>query len=184
MNKNLIELCNFTKYLAKKGLISGSEGNLSIRDKYGFWITPSGRIKELLKPADFCFINWKGEVIKGNPSIEWGMHYKIYLKNHSVNAIVHTHPLYTLLLDFSGFKFKEFEFPEAEFILKEIAVMPYFQPGSEALWEFSSNLARSYKIIILSKHGAITCGKTLEEAVNLSLILEKISQLEYFKNRR
>ena len=84
----------------------------------------------------------------------------------------------------AGFKFKEFEFPEAEFILKEIAVMPYFQPGSEALWEFSSNLARSYKVIILSKHGAITCGKTLEEAVNLSLILEKISQLEYFKNRR
>jgi len=107
------------------------------------------------------------------------MHLKIYKKNPEINAIVHTHPLYTLLLSEKGFDFKKFSLKEGEIILKEVAVMPYFDPGSEALWEFASNLARCYKVIVLKGHGLVTLGKNLEEAVILTLITEKLSRFEF-----
>ncbi|PMP66519.1 MAG: class II aldolase [Thermodesulfobacterium geofontis] len=179
--KKLKELCFFAKYLSKKGLISGSEGNLSIREKEGLWITPSGKIKEILTPEDLCFINWEGNFITAQPSSEWGMHYKIYLKNPSANAIVHTHPLFTLVLDFCNFDFKKFSHFEGEILLGEIKVIPYLKPGSLELWESVSELAKDSKAIVLSKHGVVTWGKSLEEAVNLTLILEKMCKIEYLK---
>ncbi len=175
------ELCYFAKYLSEKGLITGSEGNLSVRDKEGFWITPSGRIKELLKPEELCFINWKGEFITGNPSSEWGMHYRIYLKNPSAKAIVHTHPLFVLALNFCGFDFKNFSHFEGKYLLGEIKVAPYLKPGSLELWEEVSELAKASRVIILSNHGAVSWGETLESAVNLTLILEKLCKIEYLK---
>lgn len=179
--KKLKELKFFVKYLSEKGLILGSEGNISVKDKNGFWITPSGKIKEILPLQDFCFIDWKGQVIKGNPSSEWGMHYKTYLKNSLVQAIVHTHPTYVLLLNFYGFDFKSFSHFEAKYLLGEIKILPYFEPGSVELWEHVSDSAKDSKVIILSNHGLLTWGESLEEAVNFSLILEKLCKIEYLK---
>ncbi len=175
------ELLKFTTYLAEKGLISGSEGNLSVRTKNGFWITPSGRIKELIAEKDLCFVNDRGEFLKGKPSSEWGMHLLIYKKNSWARAVVHTHPTYALSLDALGFSFREFSLKEAELLLGDIGVLSYFEPGSPALWEFASNLARSYRVIFLKGHGLITLGATLEEAVNLTLIFEKICKIEWLK---
>lgn len=180
-NSSLKELCFFTKYLAQKGLISGSEGNVSIRTEQGFWITPSGKIKEILEPKDLIFIFWDKKFTKEKPSIEWGLHYKIYLKNPSISAIVHTHPPYLLLLEATGFDFKNFFLPEALFLLKEIQKVPYLEPGSESLWEYASEVAKISKIILLSQHGLLTLGQNLEEAVNLTLVLEKLSFLEFLK---
>jgi L-fuculose-phosphate aldolase len=177
--ESLKELCFYTKYLAEKGLITGSEGNLSIREEHGFWITPSGKIKELLQPKDLCFVNWKGEFIKGKPSSEWGMHYQIYLKNPLAKAIVHTHPAYVLALNLAGFDFKKFRLKEAEIILGELKVIPFFPPGSEELWKCASEAALKSKVVVLSEHGALTWGENLESAVNLTLILEKLCKIEY-----
>jgi len=175
------ELCFFTKYLSEKGLISGSEGNVSVRDKEGFWITPSGKIKEILKPEDLSFVDWNGQFIKGKPSSEWGMHYRIYLSNSLAQAIVHTHPVFTLVLNYCGFDFKSFSHFEGEYLLRGIKVLPYLEPGSSELWEFASDLAKNSRVIILSNHGALTWGESLEEAVNLTLILEKLCKIEYLK---
>jgi len=175
----LKKLCFFARYLSEKELIIGSEGNISIRDKEGFWITPSNKIKELLDPKDISFVNWKGIFIKGNPSSEWGMHWKIYLKNPSAQSIIHTHPIYVLLLDFLGFDFDSFVLSEAKLILNKVKVLPYLRPGSEELWDRVADFCESYKVIILSKHGVVSWGKNLEEAANLTLILEKICKIEY-----
>lgn len=180
-DSSLKDLCFFTRYLAQKGLISGSEGNLSIKSKEGFWITPSGKIKEFLNPKDFVFVFWDKSWSIGKPSSEWGMHYKIYIKNPSALAIVHTHPPYTLLLDLLGFDFKSFSLPEASLILKEIQKISYLEPGSESLWERTSEIAKYCQVIVLSQHGLLTLGKNLEEAINLTLILEKLSFLEFLK---
>jgi len=175
------ELVKFTRYLAEKELISGSEGNLSVRTENGFWITPSGKIKELITEKELCFVNNKGEFLKGRPSSEWGMHFLIYRKNPHVKAVVHTHPTYALSLDAMGFSFRDFSLKEAKLLLGEVGVLSYFEPGSPALWEFASNLAKSYRVIFLKGHGLLTMGSSLEEAVNLTLIFEKLCKVEWLK---
>ncbi|BAU23614.1 hypothetical protein THC_1245 [Caldimicrobium thiodismutans] len=177
------ELLFWTKYLSEKGLISGSEGNLSVRADEGFFITPSGKIKETLSPKDLSYINHKGECLWGCPSSEWGLHYKIYSKNLRAKAVVHTHPLYVLTLEALGFNFKEFYHFEAKLILKHLSMLPPFPAGSPKLWEFASNLCMNNRIVILCRHGLLTWGESLEEAVNYTLILEKLCHLEYLIRR-
>ena len=179
--KKLERLCYFANYLSKKGLIIGSEGNLSIRDKEGFWITPSGKIKENLKPEEIAFINWNGKFLKGSPSSEWGMHLEIYRKNPSACAVVHSHPVYVLVLNLSGFPFKNFSLFEAQFFLKEIKIIPPLPPGSFELCNKVSEESMNSNVLILSNHGLVVWGEDLETAVNLSIIFEKLCKIEYLK---
>ncbi|MCS7199983.1 MAG: class II aldolase/adducin family protein [Caldimicrobium sp.] len=179
MRDNREELIFWTKYLAQKNLISGSEGNLSLRVERGFFITPSGRIKETLCKRDLAFYSWEEGFISGKPSSEWGLHAKIYQKNPQAMAIVHTHPPYVLILDKLGFSFRDFFHPEAQLLLDKIVKLPFFPPGSPKLWDFASNLCINNSLVILSKHGVVCWGNTLEEAVNLTLLLEKLCKLEY-----
>ncbi|MGC9108845.1 MAG: class II aldolase/adducin family protein [Caldimicrobium sp.] len=173
------ELLFWTKYLAKKGLLTGSEGNLSVRVGEGFFITPSGRIKETLEKKDLSYVTLEGEIISGRPSSEWGLHLKIYQKIPEAGAVVHAHPPFVLILERFGFDFREFFHPEARLILNELSLLPYFPPGSKNLWEFASNLCRNNCVVILKRHGVVSWGKTLEEAVNYVLILEKLAYIEY-----
>jgi len=175
------ELLFWMKYLAEKGLISGSEGNLSVRVGEGFFVSPTGKIKDVLSKRDLSYVSLSGEVVIGRPSSEWGLHLKVYLKNPCARAVVHTHPPFVLILDELGFEFREFSHPEAELLLKRLSLLPYFPPGSKSLWEFASNLCRNNCVVILRKHGVLTWGETLEEAVNYTLLLEKLCYLEYLK---
>lgn len=179
MKKPQDELLFWTKYLSEKGLISGSEGNLSVRVEDGFFITPAGKIKETLSLRDLSYFNLDGECLRGCPSSEWGLHYKIYFKNPQAKAVVHTHPLYVLALEALGFNFKEFHHFEAKLLLKNLSMLPPFPAGSPKLWEFASNLCMNNRMVILCKHGLLTWGESLEEAVNYTLILEKLCHLEY-----
>jgi L-fuculose-phosphate aldolase len=175
------EICFFSNLLCAYGLNAGPEGNLSIRHERGFYISPKGRLKALLTKKDIAFIDWKGEVLVGSPSSEWGLHYKSYLKNPNLKAIAHAHPPYLLTLDALRFDFKSFSHPEAKLLLSKLSVLPYFEPGSESLWEFAGNLLVNYQIVVLRNHGVVAGGSSLEEAVNLILLLEKLCQLEYLK---
>jgi len=177
------EICFFSNLLCGYGLNSGPEGNLSVRHKMGFYITPKGRLKALLAKKDIAFIDWNGKVLIGDPSSEWGLHYRAYKKSQSLKAIAHAHPPYLLTLDALRFDFKSFSHPEASLIVDKISVLPYFQPGSESLWEFAGNLLMNYQIVILKNHGVVAGGKSLEEVVNLIILLEKLCKLEYLKHR-
>jgi len=172
-------LCKFTKYLAEKGLISGSEGNLSVRERYGFWITPSGRLKEFVTEKDLGFVTWDGAIIGNKPSSEWGMHLEIYKISPEAEAVVHTHPKFVLLMAEKGFDFKKFRLAEAELILRNVEVIEFFPPGSKELWIEAGKAAKHSKVIVLKGHGLVTWGASLEEAVNLTLVLEKLCEIEW-----
>lgn len=172
------DLIFWTKYLANKGLISGSEGNLSVKKGEGYFITPSGKIKETLGKREISYVSLSGDILLGNPSSEWGLHHKIYLKCKEAKAIVHCHPPYVLALERLGFNFKVFYHPEGN-LIRDLTLLPFFPPGSKTLWEFASNLCRNNRLVILTKHGVVSWGESLEEAVNLVLLLEKLAYLEY-----
>ncbi|QER42391.1 class II aldolase/adducin family protein [Thermodesulfobacterium sp. TA1] len=172
----------YARILAEKGLVVGSEGNFSVKAKYGFWITPSGRIKQNLTPKDLVFVGWDQSFINGCPSSEWGMHYLIYQKNFKANAVIHTHSLYTLIMSAKGFDFYGFSLKEAELLLKKMAKVPFLSPGSKELWERVGEASLTSKVLLLEGHGVVAWGETIEEAVSLCEVLEKLSKFEFFKN--
>jgi len=172
-------LAYYSAYLDKCGLITGSEGNLSIRDVYGFWITPSSVIKRLISPKDICFVSWDEKFVFGKPSSEWGMHLGIYKNIKDAEAVVHTHSTYALVLDKLGFDFDNFSLAEAELLLGKVGIVEFFPPGSKELWEAVVNSAKNSRVLLLRGHGVVTWAETIEKAANLALIFEKLCFVEY-----
>ena len=80
--KNLrLEVIKYAKMLNSKKLSALRSGNISIRHKAGFLITPSGTKYNLLKKKDIIFVSLKGlfDKKKGIPSSEWRFHQDLYL---------------------------------------------------------------------------------------------------------
>ena len=79
LRKNIIK---YSKLLNQTNLSPLRSGNISVRYKDGFLITPSGVKYKNLKPKDIVFVNLKGIFKKGKnkPSSEWKFHKDIYLE--------------------------------------------------------------------------------------------------------
>ena len=93
MNKIKSDIIRYAKMLNSKKLSALRSGNISIRYKEGFFITPSGKKYSSLKNSDIVFVNLDGKFNKkkGIPSSEWKFHQDIYLNKTDANAIVHAH---------------------------------------------------------------------------------------------
>ena len=80
MNSSKKEVIRFAKMLNNKKLSALRSGNISLRYKKGFLITPSGQKYSSLKEKDIVFINLNGEYNKNQkPSSEWRFHQDIYI---------------------------------------------------------------------------------------------------------
>ncbi len=172
-------LVRYTRLLAREGLISGSEGNLSVRHGSHILITPAGRLKSELSVEDLAEMDLEGRVQYGHPTSEHPMHLALYREYPEIGAIVHTHPPYTLALSLAGYSFEKHLLVEGEIFLKRIQRIPFAPPGSMELAQKVTLGARQSRVLILEGHGTVTYGRTLEEAVNLSLILEKVSRVTW-----
>ena len=92
--KNLrSEVIKYAKMLNIKKLSALRSGNISVRYKSGFLITPSGAKYSSLKGKDIVFVSLDGEFNgnKGIPSSEWRFHQDIYKNKWEAKAIVHAH---------------------------------------------------------------------------------------------
>ena len=92
MNSSKKEVVKFAKMLNDRKLSALRSGNISIRYKNGFLITPSGQKYSSLKLKDIVFINLNGKYNKNQkPSSEWRFHQDIYISKKKAKAIVHSH---------------------------------------------------------------------------------------------
>ena len=93
MNKLKSEIIKFSKLLNSRKLSALRSGNISVRFKKGFFITPSGKKYSSLKNKDIVYVSLNGKFDKklGIPSSEWKFHQDIYINKEEANAIVHSH---------------------------------------------------------------------------------------------
>ncbi len=176
------KLVFYARYLSQKNLITGSEGNLSVRAKKGFFITPSGKIKDLLQPKHIIYAEI-GKPYPSGVSSEVKMHEKIYMENQEAGAVVHTHPPYLLSLEKRLPDFQSSpdlsEFFEGKMIIKNISKVSFYLPGSQELAESVGKASKRAQVLFLEGHGLVVWGKDLEEAINLTLITEKLCYLKW-----
>ena len=87
------QVIEYSKKLNTTNLSPLRSGNISVRFKDGFFITPSGKKYSLLKDKDIVYVSMKGifDRKKGIPSSEWRFHQDIYVNKKEAKAIVHAH---------------------------------------------------------------------------------------------
>lgn len=174
--EKLAETC---KLLYDRKLTVSAGGNMSVRiSDNEFIITPTGRNKGMLRPEEMVRMDLDGNILSdGKPSIEHKFHLALYKINKDTGAVVHCHPLYCVTLAVQDLPVKTALTPEGVLLLGEVPMLKYCTPGSQELVDEVAAHS-SYRAMLMSKHGALTQGKTLEEAYNRMEELEFQAQLQ------
>lgn len=178
-------ICEIGRRAYGRALVSGGEGNLSMRldaaqaGRFGvgegsILCTPSGLCKGDLTPEDLCVVAADGSPLAGarKASSEIRLHLEIYDSDEAVRAVVHTHPPYATTLALLGETLPEGLLPEAELFLRRVPLIPYETPGTAALAKLIRPHVRDGAAAILQNHGAVTWGANLSEAFMRTETLE------------
>ena len=175
------EIIRVTRIVANQGLIRSSDGNISIRlEGNQFLVTPSGLYKMSMEPDDPIIVDWSGEVLEGKPGLrptsELNMHLEAYRQRPDIHAVLHAHPPFATALTIAGIPFPTDLLPEVLIALGDVPTAPYATPGTTALGESIRKHIKSHNTVLLSNHGSISVGKTLEEAL---IALERLEHAAY-----
>ena len=176
--KNLrLEVIKYSKMLNSKKLSALRSGNISIRYKDGFLITPSGAKYSSLKDKHIVFVTLKGlyDKKKGIPSSEWRFHQDIYLSKKDAKAIVHAHSTCATAISSHGKSIPAFHYMVAMAGGNDIKCAKYSTYGTRAL---SKNILKALKnrsACLISNHGQIAFSENLSKAFELAEEVENLS---------
>lgn len=178
------QIIDTNRVCVESGLISSSDGNISVRVAEDYYlITASGLYKRKLKDKHILAVNSEGERLHGKsdlkPSSEMLMHMAAYRQRPDIRAVLHAHPPIATALTIAGLPFPNNIVPEIPALLGEVAIAAYATPGTTDLAASISGLIINHDAILLSNHGSLTVGKTLEQAlINLER-LELVAKMFY-----
>jgi L-fuculose-phosphate aldolase len=155
------------RQLAAGGLLAGRDGNLSVRlgpDRV--LVTPSGLIKSLLTAGDMVEVGLSSRKRRGrrNPTSELDLHLRILTRRSDVRAVVHAHPPAATGFAVAGEEIPANLLPELIFLVGHVPIVPYGTPGTPELGDRVVPYLEGHDALLLANHGAVTMGRTLDQA--------------------
>jgi len=164
--------------LVRKGYLKATGGNLSMRviGQDAFAITPSNYDYMKMKAEDVCILDLGLNVIEGErkPSVEAGMHGAIYQARGDVNAVIHTHQVYTSALTLIRAPIPSLFDEQARFLGRSVEIIPYAPSGTAMLKNtIAKHVKNKNNAFMMQNHGALVFGHDVERAVHNVEILEK-----------
>jgi L-fuculose-phosphate aldolase len=155
------------RQLAARGLIAGRDGNLSVRlGPDCVLVTPRGLIKSLVTPGDMVQVDRSGRKRRGrrNPTSELDLHLRILARRPDVGAVVHAHPPAATGFAVAGEEIPANLLPELIFLVGRVPIVPYGTPGTPELGDRVEPYLGEHDALLLANHGAVTMGRTLDQA--------------------
>ena len=137
-------------------------------------------VRSALSAGDIIAIDLDGRPTEGDvvPPMEFHLHSAIYRARPEVNAVAHTHPVWSTLFSSAGEK--------VEPVTMQAAVMGPVQVfaktasiNNPALAEELARALGSHRVIMLRSHGAVTVGGDIVEAFVLAIYLEETARRQY-----
>ena len=180
MNGIKSDIIKYAKMLNSKKLSALRSGNISIRYKDGFFITPSGKKYSSLKVSDIIFVTLDGTFNKkkGIPSSEWKFHQDIYLNKKEANAIVHAHSTNAVAVSTHKKGIPPFHYMVAMAGGFDIKCAKYGTFGTRSLSKNILLALKNRKACLISNHGQIAFEENISKAFELAEEVENIS-LQY-----
>ena len=184
--KNLkSEIIKYSKMLNSKKLSALRSGNISLRFKNGFFITPSGKKYSSLKNSDIVFVSLNGyfDKKKGIPSSEWKFHQDIYRNKKDAKAIVHAHSVNATAVSTHKRGIPPFHYMVAMAGGYDLKWAKYATFGTR---ELSNNILKALKdrkACLIANHGQIAFEENLSKAFELAEEVENIS-LQYITSQK
>jgi L-fuculose-phosphate aldolase len=170
------QIIKYANMLNSEKLSTLRSGNVSLRYKNGFLITPSGVKYSLLKVDDIVFVSLDGKFdeTKKKPSSEWRFHKDIYSSKNEANAIVHAHSTHATAVSAHNKDVPAFHYMVALAGGNDLKCAKYATFGTQELSDNIINALKNRKACLMSNHGQVAFGDNLEQAFELAQEVENI----------
>jgi ribulose-5-phosphate 4-epimerase/fuculose-1-phosphate aldolase len=138
----------------------------------------------IMEPDDMVMCDTEGFLIAGRAGLtqcsEVKIHACIYKTHPQVQAVVHVHPRYTILMSVLTGLLKPMRQEGAQLVRHALPIYPHVKTiQSDAEGMELANLLGDSQAILLRGHGAVTTGSNLSEAVMGMAQLEEQAQMNY-----
>lgn len=175
------EVVGVGRRLVQTGLVVGTSGNVSAKDKETglVAISPSGMEYDRIDAEDVPVVDLTGHPVEGRrrPSTELPTHLALYKARPEVGAIVHTHSTFATTLGVLGWSLPVILGEAAAVLGGEVRVAEYATTGSELLGRYVVIALEGRQAAIMKNHGAITVGEDLMEALRVAWVLESAARV-------
>ena len=178
------DVADTARHMADLGLVVGTAGNVSARVKHDasedlMAVTPTGLPYSGMTAADIVITDFDVDPVEGDlpPSSESLLHVGIYRARTDVQAVIHTHSVYSSVLAVLGIDLPSVIDEVVVYVGGEVRVSDYAFPGTEDL---SANVCAALgprKAAFIANHGAVAVGRSLDEALDICLLVERASQI-------
>lgn len=172
------QIVDTAQALVRKGYLMATGGNLSLRipRQDAFAVTPSNYDYMKMTADDICVLDFDLTMIDGHlkPSVESAMHGAVYQARADVNAIIHTHQVYTSALTLIKAPIPALFDEQTRFLGRSVEIIPYALSGTDMLKNTVAEHVKNHNnAFMLQNHGALVFGHDMERAVHNVEILEK-----------
>jgi L-fuculose-phosphate aldolase len=138
----------------------------------------------IMEADDMVMCDTEGFLIAGRPGLtqcsEVKIHACIYKTHPEVQAVVHVHPRFTILMSILTGWLKPMCQEGAELVRDKLPIYPHVKTiQSDAEGMEVANLLGDRRAMLLLGHGAVTTGKSLSEAVMGMARLEEQARMNY-----
>ncbi len=170
------------KRMEGSGLTVETWGNLSARNPLTgkVYLTPSAMDYSKIVESDVIVSDIDGNILEGTrkPTIEMGLHLAVYKARPEINAIIHTHPIYSTAISSMGEDIPLFN-DEAAQVLGDICrTCDYALPGTEELaLNCVKGLGKTANSCLLKSHGAVCIGPDMNMAFKVAKVLEMTARI-------
>jgi L-fuculose-phosphate aldolase len=137
-------------------------------------------VRSALTAADIIAIDLDGKPVDGDvvPPMEFHLHTEIYRRRPDVNAVAHTHPLWSTLFSMAGERVQP--------VTMQAAVMGPIQLfdktasiNQKPLGEELAAALGPHRVVMLKSHGAAVVGADIVEAFVMGIYLEETAKRQY-----
>lgn len=167
LNQEIAEACS---RLHAKNMLAAADGNISFKiSDSRILITPTGINKAFMKPSDMAVITLDNKILSGHPSSERLMHLEVYHQCPKARCVVHAHPPTAIAWTVAFPELQELPnecLSEVILAVGRIPIVPYARPSTQQMGDVLRPYLPASRVMVLSRHGALSWGESLNEAYN------------------
>ena len=174
------EICEIGRRIYARGFAAGNDGNISYRlSDNAVLCTPTQICKGMMEPEDLCKVDLDGKQIAGKRkrTSEIMLHLEIYRADPTTKAVVHCHPPHATAFGVARVDIPSCVLPEVEVFLGIVPRAEYETPGGPAFAETVRPYVGRANTVVLSNHGTVSWGPSVERAYWYTEILDSYCRI-------
>ncbi|ARJ06825.1 class II aldolase [Cnuibacter physcomitrellae] len=165
-----------------RSLTHGSTGNISVRVGDHILVTPTGSSLGAVQAEDLAVIDLQGRHVEGpKPSKEAFLHAAILRARPDDTAVIHTHSTHSAAVSCLADLDAADALPPltAYFVMRigRLPLLPYHAPGDPSLEQLAERTAVDHRAQLLSNHGPVVAGPSLQAALDGLEEIEETAKL-------